>query len=77
MAGLENNYSVAERVGSQEVCVAILDPQTFQLSGNARISFTITLMPGTASGKNEFYKYSNTSFYTFIYKIILYINVLY
>ena len=58
MAGLENNYSLAERVGSQEVCVAILDPQSFQLSGNVRISFNIILLSGTASGKNNFFTIS-------------------
>jgi len=41
---------VEEGVGTLEVCIAILDPQQFQLSGNVQINFALTLEPETATG---------------------------
>lgn len=49
-SGFERDYTVGEGVGSLEVCVAILDPQEFELSGNAQINYTFTLEPETAAG---------------------------
>ena len=46
-----------EGLGTLEVCIAILDPQQFQLSGNVQINFALTLEPETATGTMGNYWY--------------------